>query len=198
MGVAEAAVEVAGAASAKALSFTEEAIVMVGQGRIVGTILILVGLIIALVVSLWLFSGVAEGRLRFSGFALGFALLLILALPLLGGGAFLFIRGGAEARAFAEVEREKRLLNMVQTQGQLRVSEAALEMNLSRDQVKEYIYDLVGKGLFTGYINWDEGVLYAKQAREMRTTKCPHCGGEREMVGRGVVKCPYCGTELFL
>ena len=87
---------------------------------------------------------------------------------------------------------------MVKTQGQVRVSDVALELNLSRDQVQDYIYDLVGKGLFTGYINWSEGVLYAKDAKEMQTTKCPNCGGERELVGRGIVRCPYCGSELFI
>jgi DNA-directed RNA polymerase subunit RPC12/RpoP len=87
---------------------------------------------------------------------------------------------------------------MVLTQGQVRVAEAALELSASRDQVKEWIYDLVGKGLFTGYINWDEGVLYSKQASEMGTNKCPNCGGQLELAGKGVVRCPYCGTEIFL
>ena len=96
------------------------------------------------------------------------------------------------------MEKEKRILNMVQTQGQIKVAEVALEMRLTLDQVKAYIYDLVGKGLLSGYINWDDGILYARDAKEMQTTKCPNCGGEREVVGKGVVKCPYCGTELFL
>jgi len=171
---------------------------MVGGGKTVGAIMIAVGLIIVLAVVIWLGSGVAEGNLRASGFALGLAGVIIVALPLLGGGVFLFVKGQREAVAFAEVEKERRLLNMVQTQGQLRISEVALEMDLSRDQIKEYLYDLVGKGLFSGYVNWDEGVLYARQASEMQTTICPNCGGERELVGKGVVQCPYCGTELFL
>ncbi|HID86895.1 MAG TPA: zinc ribbon domain-containing protein [Anaerolineae bacterium] len=171
---------------------------MIGQGRIVGVILVIVGLIIGLAIAAWLLSGLTEGTLRASGFALGLVLALVLVLPLLGSGGYLFIRGTREARAFAEVEREKRILNMVQTQGQIRVAEVALEMHLTLDQVKAYIYDLVGKGLFTGYINWDDGILYARDAKEMRTTKCPNCGGEREVVGKGIVKCPYCGIELFL
>jgi DNA-directed RNA polymerase subunit RPC12/RpoP len=65
-------------------------------------------------------------------------------------------------------------------------------------QVKNYIYDLVGKGLFTGYIDWQSSTLYAKEAGAMQSTKCPNCGGVRELVGKGVVKCPYCGAELFL
>jgi len=123
---------------------------------------------------------------------------VVVVLPLVGVGGFVFVKGRQEAAVFAEVEKEKKVLNMVLTQGQVRVAEVALELNASRDQVKEWIYDLVGKGLFTGYINWDEGILYSKQASELGTNKCPNCGGQLELTGKGVVGCPYCGTEIFL
>lgn len=169
-----------------------------GQGKTVGVILIVVGLIVIVVAMLLLSSGVSEGRLVGSGFVLGLALALVLALPLIAGGVITFLRGQGEAAQFAEAEKEKKILNIVQTHGQVNVADVVIEMSSTRDQVKEYIYDLVGKGLFTGYINWEDGILYARQAAEMQTTKCPNCGGVREVVGKGVVKCPYCGSELFL
>jgi DNA-directed RNA polymerase subunit RPC12/RpoP len=171
---------------------------MGGQGRTVALILIVSGLIILAGSALYLFSGMAEGRLRPSGFLLGIGLALLVVLPMLAGGVVLFARSRSDALQFAEVEKQKRILNMVRTQGQINVADIAIEMNLTREQVREHIYDLVGKGLFTGYINWDEGVLYAMDAAVMRTTKCPNCGGVREVVGKGTVKCPYCGSELFL
>ncbi len=171
---------------------------MIGQGRVVGVILIVIGLIIALAITLWLLSGLAEGALRHSGFTLGLVVALILAIPFLAAGGYLFVRGRAEARQLAELKRERRVLDVVQAHGQVRVADIALEMGLTRDQVKGYIYDLVGKGLFVGYINWDEGVLYSKQASELPRDKCPNCGGELELAGKGVVRCPYCGTEIFL
>jgi hypothetical protein len=58
---------------------------------------------------------------------------------------------------------------------------------------------LVGLGVFTGYINWDDGVLFSAQASQLRDlTQCKKCGGAVKLVGKGVVKCPYCGTEYFL
>jgi len=74
----------------------------------------------------------------------------------------------------------------------------AIEMNASRDEVKAWLYDLVGKGLFSGYVNWDEGVLYSRQASQLKTNRCPKCGGEVKLAGKGVVTCPFCGTEIFL
>ncbi len=171
---------------------------VVGQGRTVGLIFILVAMVIVLAAGLYLFSGLAEHRLTASGFMLGLLLVLILALPLMGAGIFLRVRGRGEEQQFAQAAQEKKLLNIVRTHGKADIADVALEMNLTRDQIKEYIYDLVGKGLFTGYINWNDGVLYAREAAEMRTNKCPNCGGIRELVGKGIVKCPYCGSELFL
>jgi hypothetical protein len=171
---------------------------MSGTGKTIGIILVMIGVLIGLVAALFFGSGVASGRMP-SAMILGFGLVfVVVVLPLVGVGGFLFVKGRQEAAAFAEVEKEKRVLNMVLTQGQVRVAEAALELNATRDQVKDWIYDLVGKGLFTGYINWDEGILYSKQASEMGTNKCPNCGGELELAGKGVVSCPYCGTEIFL
>ncbi len=124
---------------------------------------------------------------------------IFVSLPLAAAGAWFFVKGRGEAADFAEVEKEKKILNMVVTQGQVSVAETALELDASRDQVKEWIYDLVGKGLFSGYINWDEGMLYSKQASQMREgKKCPNCGGELALAGKGVVTCPYCGTDIFL
>lgn len=111
----------------------------------------------------------------------------------------MLVRGRSEAAQFAEVEKERKLLGMVQAQGKVRVSDVALELDAGLDQVKSWIYDLVNKGLFAGYINWDDGTLYSEDAAKMRgDNKCPNCGGQVELAGKGVVKCPFCGTEIYL
>jgi DNA-directed RNA polymerase subunit RPC12/RpoP len=32
----------------------------------------------------------------------------------------------------------------------------------------------------------------------MQTGKCPNCGGELQIAGKGVIKCPYYGSEIFV
>ncbi len=155
--------------------------------------------ILGVVGFLWLSANLSSGQLETTGFVLGLGgLLAVFVLPLLGAGVFLFVRGGREAEALAQAQSARRILDMVLTQGSVKVSEIALELDLNRDQVRDHIYDLVGKGLFTGYVDWDAGVLYAVEAARVRTTKCPNCGGVREVVGKGIVRCPYCGVELFI
>jgi DNA-directed RNA polymerase subunit RPC12/RpoP len=169
-----------------------------GQGKTIGLILIFIGLVIGLIMTGWLGTSLAAGSIGNAAMLLGLAVLAILVLPFIAVGIIMLVRGRAESRDQARVAQERKLLNMVLTQGQLAVADAALELDVSRDQVRNYVYDLVGKNLFTGYINWDDGILYAREAAEMRTNKCPNCGGVREVVGKGVVRCEYCGSELFL
>jgi DNA-directed RNA polymerase subunit RPC12/RpoP len=57
----------------------------------------------------------------------------------------------------------------------------------------------VGKDLFSGAVNWKNGVLFSKEASQLKTDqRCPNCGAKLELVGKGLVICPYCGTEVFL
>lgn len=169
-----------------------------GSGRTVGVILLVIGVVLALILVAWLFAGQGESKLEGSGLVLGLALILIVAAPLIGGGVYFITKGQSEAKEFAVVEKEKRLLNMVLTQGKVQLAHAAVEMNTTLDQVKAFVYDLVGKGLFTGYVDWKSNTLYSADASKIGSTTCPNCGGVRELVGKGIVKCPYCGAEIFL
>lgn len=166
-------------------------------GKSVGIILIVIGLIIPALAIIWGLANLGDG-LETSGFVFAAALAIIIGLPFLGVGAYMFMRGRAEEAQMGEVRKQRQILSIVTTQGEISISEAALELDVSRDQIKAWVYDLVGKGLFSGYINWDAGLLISRRAAELRGDKCPNCGGQVELSGKGVVSCPYCGAEIFL
>jgi hypothetical protein len=165
--------------------------------RLIGVILVVLGLAVGVIAAAWLFTNQGlEGPARILG--LGIALVVLVA-PLMGAGIYLSAFGGQQARQEQEASRQRKLLNIVQTRGQVKLDDLVIEMQQPREEVKNMIYSLVGLGVFSGYINWDQGVLYSSDASHLRELKqCPNCGGEITLSGKGVAKCKFCGTEFFL
>ena len=167
-------------------------------GRLSGILLVLGGLVVCLLGAAVTLPRVGNG-LDLPAAILGLAIAAIVALPLAGIGVFMIVRGGQEAKTDVVAQKQRRLLDMVSARGQLPISDAAVELQVPRDELKNWIYRLVGLGVFTGYINWDDGILFSAEASQLRDlTRCKKCGGEVKLAGKGVVKCPYCGTEYFL
>ncbi len=101
------------------------------------------------------------------------------------------------SRALENKRRE--LPGVVQSHGQISLSEVSRQLGAPQSLIKDWIYELVGRGQFTGYVNWQEGILYSADAEKLRTMNgCPRCGGKLSLVGKGVIQCNYCGTEIFL
>lgn len=165
--------------------------------RLTGIILLLVGLGIGVIAVLWLFTNEdLEDSARILGLGV---VLLVLVAPLAGGGLYMLFTGGQEAQQTADAAKQRTLLNIVQSRGQVPVSDLALEMQLPPEQIRDMIHHLVGLGVFSGYINWEKGVLYSEQASQLRELdKCPNCGGEITLQGKGVATCRFCGTEFYL
>ncbi len=172
---------------------------MIGAGRTIGIILVIIGIGICGLISVFIGSGITSNQVGTPGAILGIGLFGVIPLLLLGGvGAYLFVKGGAEATEMLEVRKKERLLGMIQAQGQVSVGSAAVELKMTRDQIKTAIYELVNMGLFSGYIDWNKQMFYSQDAAKIGSNKCPNCGGIREFVGKGIVKCPYCGVDLFV
>ena len=169
---------------------------MIGGGRITGLAL-MIGSAVVLVVGIMMVvtaTGISGG-----GVTVGVFLAVLICAPLFGIGFYLFRKGQSEQSQFAFVKQEKKILNMVLTQGQVSMGELVSELEMPSDQIKEMIRDLVGKQLFSGAINWDKGILYSVESQQLTDgRKCPNCGGQVEFAGKGVIVCPFCGSEVFL
>jgi hypothetical protein len=168
------------------------------QGRLVGIILIVVGVGIALIAGLFLAAQVSDG-MSTGAAVVGAGVAFIPVALLVGFGVFMYVKGGQEAGRETEMQKQRRLLDIVRSRGQVGVNELAVEMGLSVDKVKDMVHQLVGLQVFSGYINWNDGILYSSDAAQLRELdQCKNCGGQITLVGKGVVACPFCGTEYFL
>jgi len=160
------------------------------NSRIIGVVLLVVGAGVAV----WLGAGIATGK-SVTGAALGFVLF---SLPFFAVGLYFLLQSKGEIVQQTKVDKERAVLNAVTTRGRVGIADLAIENNAGRDEIRQYIYDLIGKGLFTGYVNWDKGELVSAEAAQIKEGQCPNCGGAVALAGKGLVRCPYCGTETYL
>lgn len=169
------------------------------SNRVLGYVFLGLGVIFGLFGLAWGVASIADGTLNVTGFLLLLLILAPIEAMLIGAGVFILRRSSTEMAEMVEVKRQRQILSALQTQGRLSLRDAALEVDATLDQVKQDVYDLVGKGLFSGYIDWQDGILYSRQARALRDAgSCPNCNATLELVGKGVIKCAYCDTEIFL
>lgn len=172
---------------------------MIGGGRTVGAVLMLVSTVLLIAFGAWATVALTTSETSSGGMAIGLVLALAVLGPVFGIGVYIFRKGSAEKVEFANVQQEKKILNMVLTQGKVTIGELVAELEASRENVEDMIRNLVGKQLFSGAINWEKGILYSVESQELTADrKCPNCGGELTFAGKGLVVCPYCGSEVFL
>lgn len=166
-------------------------------GRLTGVILIVVGFGIAVIAGLWL--ALQAQQIGGGGTLLGAGIAFIPVAILVGGGIYMYVIGGREAVHESSMRQQRELLDVVKSRGEVSIADLAMELKVNVDTVKSLVYQLVGLQVFSGYVNWDKGVLYSSEASQLRTLdKCKNCGGEIKLVGKGVVTCRFCGTEYFL
>ncbi|GMR09803.1 MAG: hypothetical protein BMS9Abin28_0623 [Anaerolineae bacterium] len=168
-------------------------------GRVAGILMIVGGIVIFGFGALFSLGQRAAGELNVGGAIVGLGLASIPALFLAGIGIVLLTRSRQEQEEGEERAELRKILDVVLSRGEVQISDLVLELGTSRKEVQDQIYALVGMGLYSGYINWDEGTLYSAEASSIRDLRrCKFCGGEVEFAGKGVLHCPYCGAEYFI
>lgn len=169
------------------------------QGRLIGIILVIAGFGIAIIAGLFLAVQVSSDELETGGAVVGAGLAFIPVALLLGFGLYMYVKGGEEAEEESVMRKQRELLDILRSRGQVEVHDMALELNVSADTVRELVHQLVGLQVFSGYVNWNDGILYSSDASKLRELKeCEKCGAPIELAGKGVLVCRYCGTEYFL
>ncbi len=176
------------------------------QGRIAGILLIAVAVVLFGGAFAWGSAQTAKeagaaGALDPAAFTLLLVITGVIALLLAGAGVYLLVKSREEAVDAEEAAKQRQILDMVQTRGSVELSTIAIEQQDEVDVVRARLERLVGMGVFSGYINWQEsgGMLYSAEAGELRDLEnCKNCGGEIKLSGKGVAQCPWCGAEYFL
>ncbi len=114
------------------------------------------------------------------------------------GGVALVVKGKHDEARMADAKFEREVLDLIEARGTVTTHDLAGDLGATAEEVEGAVRDLVGKRLFTGFINWDAHRIYSEAAAHIESGECPNCGGKLDLAGKDLAACPYCGTEIFL
>ena len=96
-------------------------------------------------------------------------------------------------------EKQRRMLAMINIQGKAELDSLAVDLNVSRTLLRQWIYALAQRGQLHGFVDWAAGTVYSQAVEQILAQNlCPHCGGKLDVAGKGLIECAYCGVEMFL
>ncbi len=95
-------------------------------------------------------------------------------------------------------QKQSTLLQMMQERGFIYLDDLSIELNVPRQLVTDWIYQLVHQRKFSGYINWEQGSLYSIAGNKLKGNgRCPNCDSQLSLDGE-TVRCPACQSEILL
>jgi hypothetical protein len=95
-------------------------------------------------------------------------------------------------------EKQRQLMEWVRVRGRIRLEELAHLLNVSLETTKEWIYQLVQRDQFDGYVNWQQNMVYDSIAGTIGINSlCPQCGGQLTPAQGQRIVCLSCGTETW-
>lgn len=98
----------------------------------------------------------------------------------------------------ALAEKQRFLLEWVRSQGRVYLPDLPAMLKTPRELAHDWLYQLVQRGQFSGYINWKQGWLYSVAAQKIGAdSQCPQCGGSLSVGPALTVRCLHCGSEML-
>lgn len=106
---------------------------------------------------------------------------------------------GAHVVASTEMLKPRELFDLLKARGQLQLGEIAQSLEMSENEVKATLDQLVTLEVFSGYANWDDDVLGASSPAALRAMQsCVICDTPIKIQSPGQTVCMVCRTAYYL
>lgn len=118
-----------------------------------------------------------------------------------GMGIRLYSRSevGADVVVNTEMLKPRELSDLLNARGRLQLNEVAETLEMSENDVKATLNQLVALEVFSGYANWDDEVLGASSPETLKAMRsCVICDAPIKVQSPGQTVCMVCRTAYYL
>lgn len=96
-------------------------------------------------------------------------------------------------------QKQNQIGSFIQAQGQIRFHDLSREMKVPEQLLRDWLYQMVRLGHFSGYVDWENDTVYSRQRDELlQQQTCPNCAAELKIAGQGIIGCEFCQAEIFV
>jgi len=123
---------------------------------------------IAVIIGLWLAVQVSAGNNLLD--LIGVALLGFIPSAILAGfGAYRYIQADEEPDDIPDVDvwHQRELVDLLHQHRAISISDVATQLDISEQDVKDAVRQLLELGIFTGDIDWDNDMLYSQKTNKL-------------------------------
>lgn len=145
------------------------------RGQLLGIGATLVGFIIIALAGINLASQITRPGADAGNLILGALLTLAFAVPFLGYGMFAYALHAQDEPEPEEsdVAIQRRIVEFVNAHGMTTFPTLAEELNLDEQRIRDLVLDLLQLRIFGGFVDWDQGILYARNAAQLNDSNQP-------------------------
>ena len=138
------------------------------RSRRLGIGLSIVGFVIALLAGIYLAVQVSNGQNEVGSLLATAAVAFVPVAICIGAGLYLYLKNDdQETETFSATRKQRELMDMLRSHGHMTVVQAADALDVTPDQVRELVDDLIHLEIFTGTVDWEAGVLEATDAGQL-------------------------------
>lgn len=168
--------------------------------RRLGIALSVIGFAIAVTAGLILAVRFSRGETEMGGVIVSAAAVFIPVGLLVAAGIYLYVRQAPreEAEPESTMPQQREIVVWLNSQSQVRIADVARTMSIDVEQVERMVHELISLRVFSGYVNWQAGVLVRIDADRLRAMqRCQTCDSPLDLASNSGA-CSVCQTEYFL
>ncbi len=128
-------------------------------------ILIVIGFIVAAAAGFWVAVQMAQGLMQPGEAAVAASVLFLPIGGLVLAGIYLRTRQKQAVEPESAVEKQRLLVDLLNVRRSITVSEMATALQVDEAALHDLVEQLILLGIFTGHVDWEQGVMYAAPMR---------------------------------
>lgn len=166
------------------------------RNRRIGQALVVTGFVVATAVGLFLAVQASAGKIGARQATMISGVVFVALVPIVGYGIFLYTKQDDPPPAISPILKQRELMDVLRSREQMEISELAQQLDITERTAQEMIQDLITLDIFSGFVNWDDGVVSCMDAEQLlQLSHCSICDIPIQ-VKHGIV-CQVCKTGYY-